>query len=79
MEMHEKGNEGVVIVDAGGGTIDISAYIRKPHDVKQMFEEISAPQCKAFPLNIWKWVDVLLRFLTRIHLCQRHVKGPPER
>lgn len=35
--------EGVVIVDAGGGTIDISTY-QKPVGVKK-FEEISAPKC----------------------------------
>jgi len=35
--------EGVVIVDAGGGTIDISAY-RKPKYSKT-FEEIASPQC----------------------------------
>ncbi|KAJ3503573.1 hypothetical protein NMY22_g18205 [Coprinellus aureogranulatus] len=35
--------EGVVIVDAGGGTIDISTY-QKPVGGKK-FEEISAPKC----------------------------------
>ncbi|EAU91818.1 hypothetical protein CC1G_04585 [Coprinopsis cinerea okayama7 len=35
--------DGVIIVDAGGGTIDISAY-RKPKYSKT-FEEISTPQC----------------------------------
>jgi hypothetical protein len=48
MSICEQGNDGVVIVDAGGGTIDISAYIRKPHPFKQIFEEISVPQCEAF-------------------------------
>ncbi|TEB26535.1 hypothetical protein FA13DRAFT_1888794 [Coprinellus micaceus] len=44
----EKG-DGVVIVDAGGGTIDISTYSRQvqpgyvPKD--NVFEEIAAPQC----------------------------------
>jgi hypothetical protein len=32
----------VVIVDAGGGTIDISSYSRNK---KGNFEEIAAPQC----------------------------------
>lgn len=35
--------EGIVIVDAGGGTIDISTYRR---DDKRIFEEIAVPQCK---------------------------------
>ena len=34
--------DGVVIVDAGGGTIDISSYSRNQ---KGNFEEIAAPQC----------------------------------
>ncbi|KAI6119939.1 hypothetical protein EDD16DRAFT_1476965 [Pisolithus croceorrhizus] len=38
----EKG-EGVLIVDAGGGTIDISAYSRNLE--KNTFEEIAAAQC----------------------------------
>ena len=36
--------KGLLIVDAGGGTIDISAYRRtSPHS--QSYEEIAAPQC----------------------------------
>ncbi|KAH6910162.1 hypothetical protein BKA70DRAFT_1272313 [Coprinopsis sp. MPI-PUGE-AT-0042] len=35
--------QGVIIVDAGGGTIDISSY-RKPK-FRKTFEEICAPQC----------------------------------
>lgn len=41
--------EGVVIVDAGGGTIDISTYSRRrkhPSDAGIHFEEIAAPQCE---------------------------------
>ncbi|EDR07836.1 uncharacterized protein LACBIDRAFT_327574 [Laccaria bicolor S238N-H82] len=37
--------EGVVIVDAGGGTLDISAYSKSTNGAKDSFEEISAPQC----------------------------------
>jgi len=38
--------EGVVIVDAGGGTIDISSY-RKSISATQVetYEEVAAPQC----------------------------------
>ena len=40
--------EGVVIVDAGGGTLDISAYSKSSNGVTDTFEEISAPQCETF-------------------------------
>ncbi|KAJ6458053.1 hypothetical protein C8R47DRAFT_1163706 [Mycena vitilis] len=38
--------KGVVVVDAGGGTIDLSTYrvVKKPNGVKE-YEEIAAPQC----------------------------------
>ena len=37
--------EGVVIVDAGGGTIDISSYRKNVREAKHMFEEIASAQC----------------------------------
>ncbi|KAF8959248.1 hypothetical protein BDZ97DRAFT_1402193 [Flammula alnicola] len=43
----EKG-EGVLIVDAGGGTIDISSYRQNPKEVGTTFDEIAAPQCLFF-------------------------------
>ncbi|KIM36858.1 hypothetical protein M413DRAFT_281536 [Hebeloma cylindrosporum] len=39
-----KTGKGIIIVDAGGGTIDISTYKQKPN-AGQAFEEIAAPQC----------------------------------
>ena len=36
--------EGVVIVDAGGGTIDISSYSRNGGEAKTKFEEVAPPQ-----------------------------------
>ncbi|RXW25677.1 hypothetical protein EST38_g183 [Candolleomyces aberdarensis] len=36
--------EGVVIVDAGGGTVDVSAYRKQPDSGKDRFEEIAVPQ-----------------------------------
>ena len=36
----------MVIVDAGGGTIDISVYSRNLKTAKDTYEEIAAPQCK---------------------------------
>ncbi|TFK20828.1 hypothetical protein FA15DRAFT_707733 [Coprinopsis marcescibilis] len=38
-----KDGSGVLIVDAGGGTVDMSAYARA--DTEDWFEEIAAPQC----------------------------------
>jgi N-methylhydantoinase A/oxoprolinase/acetone carboxylase beta subunit len=39
--------QGVVIVDAGGGTIDVSTYTKTNaiQTTKAIFEEISVPQC----------------------------------
>ena len=36
--------DGITIVDAGGGTIDISSYSRSLKDTKETFEEVAAPQ-----------------------------------
>jgi hypothetical protein len=46
-------NEGVMIVDAGGGTIDISTYCRShlATSLGQAFEEIAAPSCKLHVSN----------------------------
>ena len=40
--------EGVVIVDAGGGTIDISSYSKSVRGAKGRFEEVAAPQGKIY-------------------------------
>ncbi|KAF8814878.1 hypothetical protein BYT27DRAFT_7081226 [Phlegmacium glaucopus] len=40
-----KTDDGVVIVDAGGGTVDVSAYSRTSNTARQSFEEIAQPQC----------------------------------
>jgi len=37
--------EGVVIVDAGDSTIDVSSYSKKVGEAKNRFEEVAAPQC----------------------------------
>ena len=37
--------EGVVIVDAGGGTIDVSSYSKTVGEVEHRFEEVASPQC----------------------------------
>ena len=43
--------EGVVIVDAGGGTIDISSYSKNVNEARVRFEEVAAPQCNICFLN----------------------------
>jgi len=43
--------EGVVIVDAGGGTIDISSYSKNIGEAKHRFEEVASPQCNYLSLN----------------------------
>ncbi|KAK0448967.1 uncharacterized protein EV420DRAFT_836050 [Desarmillaria tabescens] len=47
LESYIQDGEGVVIVDAGGGTVDISTYssIQSPNADSFAFEEISAPAC----------------------------------
>ncbi|KDR71212.1 hypothetical protein GALMADRAFT_75189 [Galerina marginata CBS 339.88] len=37
--------EGIIIVDAGGGTIDISSYCRTTKGSQDTFEEIAIPRC----------------------------------
>jgi hypothetical protein len=44
LNLMSKRGEGIVIVDAGGGTIDISSY----RGQNGKFEEIAAPHCKCF-------------------------------
>ncbi|TFK71046.1 hypothetical protein BDN72DRAFT_877354 [Pluteus cervinus] len=40
-------NDGrVVVVDAGGGTIDISSYSRRTSGGKQLYEELASPRCE---------------------------------
>ncbi|KIJ93867.1 hypothetical protein K443DRAFT_134933 [Laccaria amethystina LaAM-08-1] len=41
--MLRRGGDGVIIVDAGGGTIDVSTYGKSTN--KEAFEEIAAPEC----------------------------------
>ena len=44
-EKNQSGTQGVVIVDAGGGTIDLSAYSMKLSPT--LFEEIAPAKCKS--------------------------------
>jgi len=43
--------EGVVIVDSGGGTIDISSYSTGDREAKTKFEEVTAPQGNVYFIN----------------------------
>ena len=42
----DKDGDGVVIVDAGGGTIDVSSYCRNMTGGKESFDEVAASQCE---------------------------------
>ena len=58
----------MVIVDAGGGTVDISSYSK---NLKGNFEEIAAPQC-SFVFNTLKIANFCLlftRLLPRLCFC----------
>ena len=44
--------EGVVIVDAGGGTIDISSYSTNGEETKTRFEEVAPPQGMSYPIRV---------------------------
>jgi len=37
--------QGIVIIDGGGGTIDVSTYKRVEEEKKRTFAEIAMPQC----------------------------------
>ena len=54
----------MVIVDAGGGTVDISSYSRNQ---KEGFEEIAAPQCL--------FVFIILKLLNSAHYLPGHFHG----
>jgi hypothetical protein len=43
--------EGVAIVDAGGGTVDVSTYKRIRQLNHRTFEEIAMPECQK-PVNL---------------------------
>jgi hypothetical protein len=52
--------DGLIIVDAGGGTIDISTYARTADAVSgYWFEELSAPQCASFVI----FLDQNIRYM----------------
>jgi len=49
--MISRQGEGIVIVDAGGGTVDVSTYRRDDQNGKRTFEEIAAAQCSCLHFN----------------------------
>ena len=58
----------MVIVDAGGGTVDISSYRRNQ---KEIFEEIAAPQCSFvfYTLKIANFRSLYTRSLSWLCFC----------
>jgi hypothetical protein len=63
----------VVIVDAGGGTVDISSYSRNK---KESFEEIAAPQCSFvfITLKFTNFRSLYTRSLPRLCFCDHPCK-----
>ncbi|KAJ2912878.1 hypothetical protein MD484_g7538, partial [Candolleomyces efflorescens] len=59
--------EGIVVVYAGGGTIDISAYTKKAGYAPYTFEEIMIPQCHFFG-SVFVTINARL-FLDGKYLC----------
>lgn len=52
LTFHMQKGEGIVIIDAGGGTIDISSYSKNMTPAaKGSFDEIAAPQCRNLLLS----------------------------
>ena len=63
----------MVIVDAGGGTVDISSYSRNQEG---NFEEIAPPQC-SFVFNTLKiayFCSLYTRSLPRVCFCDHQCK-----
>lgn len=60
--------EGVLIVDAGGGTIDVSAYARQSNS----YVEIAAPQCEC---NVMLFERQLTCFRLPQRICIYHSRG----
>jgi len=56
-----KDGKGILIVDAGGGTIDISAY-KKVSPKDPSFEEIAPPQCVLCAAHISQGSMILTRY-----------------
>jgi hypothetical protein len=65
-----------MIVDAGGGTIDISTY-KKTSPQGKSYEEVSAPQCMfSFPrISDYLIVSHVFRLLSGIYICHGECKA----
>ena len=62
--------EGVIVVDAGGGTVDISTYTRRVSDGATRFEESSVSQCaSSIEPTVQIFTDHLTRLFPRLCLC----------
>ena len=42
--------QGILVVDAGGGTVDLSAYTRDPGLADNSFKECAPAQCKRYDI-----------------------------
>lgn len=57
--------EGIIIVDAGGGTIDLSAYVLNTSSGTASYEEIAPPECEWFMVYLPFQRNALLMHISR--------------
>lgn len=69
----QPGHQGVIIIDAGGGTVDLSAYSMKLSPTS--FKEIAPAECK-FILSVILWLNEKHGNRSTSGLCFRHVSCP---
>ena len=73
-----KKGDGVIVVDAGGGTVDISTYRQSPTGDGTVLEEIAAPQCTILRFtdifSVLKWVlgQAISKALSSSHSLLKH-------
>ncbi len=66
-----------MIVDAGGGTVDISTYSRTSDD--QSFEEIATPACSYSSRFPEPDLTILARCFRRVYICHPPRRKFPEK
>jgi hypothetical protein len=64
--------EGVLIVDAGGGTVDLSAY--RMTETQNCFEEIARGSCAHPTISYIHALSLVCRSFSGIRVCQS--EGP---
>jgi len=62
-----------MVVDAGGGTVDLSAYDHSTEPGKMSFEEVTSPQCTCPTVAVLIVLNFSLpaRSLQRVSICHK--------